>query len=234
MALYGTSDALMCRAFPTTFRGPARAWFSRLRQSSISSFDQFAREFEQNFLASTRPRPSMATLLALSQHKEETLSQFVTRFAMEIRGYPDAHPSLIMQTFLMGLKPSRFFWSLIEKPPATIPEMLQRASQYVADEALVEGRRADRKKPRIEQPRAITSTAATQPRRRPDHPEPRLPRPPPLPLNAPRTEIFLQIKEKDLLRPPNPVKPTHKDRSKYCRFHRDYGHDTEDCRDLQN
>nr|XP_009420911.1 PREDICTED: uncharacterized protein LOC104000553 [Musa acuminata subsp. malaccensis] len=176
----------------------------------------------------------MATLLALSQHEEETLSQFVTRFATEIRGYPDAHPSLIMQTFLTGLKPSRFFWSLIEKPPATIPEMLQRASQYVAGEALVAGRRADGKKPRIEQTRAITSTVALQPRRRPDHPEPQLPRPPPLPLNAPRTEIFLQIREKGLLRPPNPVKTTHKDRSKYCRFHRDYGHDKEDCRDLQN
>nr|XP_009412846.1 PREDICTED: uncharacterized protein LOC103994237 [Musa acuminata subsp. malaccensis] len=136
--------------------------------------------------------------------------------------------------FLTGLKPSRFFWSLIEKPPATIPEMLQRANQYIAGEALVAGRRTDGKKPRIEQPRPVTSMATTQPRRRPDHSEPRLPRPPPLPLNAPRTEIFLQIREKGLLRPPNPVKATHKDRSKYCRFHRDYGHDTEDCRDLQN
>ncbi|XP_064997179.1 uncharacterized protein LOC135632502 [Musa acuminata AAA Group] len=57
---------------------------------------------------------------------------------------------------------------------------------------------------------------------------------PPLSLNASHTEIFLQIREKGLLRPPNPMKVTHKDRSKYCRFHRDYGHDTEDCHDLQN
>ncbi|XP_064983554.1 uncharacterized protein LOC135624013 [Musa acuminata AAA Group] len=234
MALYGTSDALMCRTFPTTFRGPARAWFSRLRQSSIASFDQFAKEFEQNFLTSVRPQPSIVALFALSQHEEETLAQFVTRFATEIRGYPVTHPSLIMQVFLTGLKPSRFFWSLIEKPPATIPEMLHRASQYVAGEALAAGRRTVGKKPRIEQPRVATSSAKPQSRRRLDHPEQRLPRPPPLPLNTPRTEIFLQIREKGLLRPPNPMKATYKNRSKYCRFHRDHGHDTEDCHDLQN
>ena len=61
MALYGIPDALMCRAFPTTLRGPAQTWFSRLRQALVSS-----EEFEQNFLANARPRPSMATLLALS------------------------------------------------------------------------------------------------------------------------------------------------------------------------
>nr|XP_009385323.1 PREDICTED: uncharacterized protein LOC103972705 [Musa acuminata subsp. malaccensis] len=59
-------------------------------------------------------------------------------------------------------------------------------------------------------------------------------RPSPLPLNTSRTEILLQIKEKGLLRQPNPMKATHKDWSKYYRFHRDYDHDMEECRDLQN
>nr|XP_009418209.1 PREDICTED: uncharacterized protein LOC103998452 [Musa acuminata subsp. malaccensis] len=175
MALYGTSDALMCRAFLTTLRGLARVWFSHLHQSSVSSFDQLAREFEQNFLAS----------------------------------------------------------SLIEKPPVTISEMLQRANQYVAAEALVAGKRMEGKRPRVEQPRGSTSANLVPPRRGLDRQE-LLSRPPPLPLKASRTEIVLQIREKGLLRHPRPMRATHKDQSKFCRIHLDYGHDTEDCHDLQN
>ncbi|XP_065012841.1 uncharacterized protein LOC135641411 [Musa acuminata AAA Group] len=68
----------MCRAFSTTLRGPARTWFSRLRQASVSSFKQLAEKFEQNFLANARPRPSMATLLTLSLREDESLSQFMS------------------------------------------------------------------------------------------------------------------------------------------------------------
>ena len=87
----------------------------------------------------------------------------MARFATKIRGFPDAHPSLIMQTFLMGLKPSRFFWSLIEKPSVTIPEMLQRANQYIVAEALEAGKRMNIKRSRAEQSRGTTSAAPVQP-----------------------------------------------------------------------
>ncbi|XP_064979710.1 uncharacterized protein LOC135622011 [Musa acuminata AAA Group] len=109
----------------------------------------------------------------------------------------------------MGLKPSRFFWSLIEKPPVTVSEMLQHANQYVTAEALVVGKRMEGKRPRVEQPRGSTSATLVPPRRGLDRQELLL-RPSPLPLKASRTEIVLQIREKD------------------------YGHDTEDCHDLQN
>ncbi|RWW65857.1 hypothetical protein BHE74_00026806 [Ensete ventricosum] len=58
---------------------------------------------------------------------------------------------------------------------------------------------------------------------------------PPIPLNSTRTYIFFQIREKGLLKAPNPMKSHSERRNKrrYCRFHREYGHDTEECHDLQ-
>ncbi|RWW56416.1 hypothetical protein BHE74_00036865 [Ensete ventricosum] len=189
IALYDTSDALMCRTFPTTLRGPTRMWYSRLKPSFISSFDQFAKEFKLSFIASSCPRSTVASLLSLTQGSDKPLAQFVSRFSAEVRRMPDTHPTLAIQAFLMGLRPSRFFWLSIERPPSNMPEMLQRASQYVAVETLVAGKREDHKKSRGDKPQEQPSGT---PRRR-DRPELPAPRPLPIPLNSTRTEIRVNI-----------------------------------------
>ncbi|RRT81122.1 hypothetical protein B296_00015275 [Ensete ventricosum] len=108
MALYDI-DALMFRTFHMTLRGPTRIWYNQIKSSSISSFDQFAKEFELNFIASSCPRPTAASLLSLTQGSDEPLAQFVSRFSTEIRRMPDIHPTMAIQAFLIGLRPSRFF-----------------------------------------------------------------------------------------------------------------------------
>ncbi|RRT63091.1 hypothetical protein B296_00035275 [Ensete ventricosum] len=85
--------------------------------------------------------------------------------------------------------------------------MLQRAHQYMAAETLVAGKRDETKRSRVEQPRG--------------HPSP-----------PPKRG---QIRERGLLKASNPMKShlERRDKRRYCRFHREYRHDTEECRDLQ-
>ena len=40
MHLQGVADEIMCRVFPTTLKGAARIWFSRLTPNSISTFKE--------------------------------------------------------------------------------------------------------------------------------------------------------------------------------------------------
>ncbi|XP_009387861.1 uncharacterized protein LOC103974711 [Musa acuminata AAA Group] len=184
MALYGTYDALMCRAFPTTLRGSTRMWYNGLKTGTITSFDQLVKDFELNFLAYARSKPSV------------------------------------------------FFWSLVEQPPAAVPEILQRANQFIAAEAWMAGRREEHKRVRPEPARGQQSAT---PRRRLDRPDPPALRTSLPSLGTSRTEIFLQIKEKGLLKNPSLMRNPRElaDRSKYCRFHRQTGHDTEECRELK-
>lgn len=73
-----TKDALMYCMFPTTLRGLAWEWYSRLKPLSISSFAQLAKEFELYFLANVCPKLSMMVLLRPRQMEDEPISHFVT------------------------------------------------------------------------------------------------------------------------------------------------------------
>ena len=50
MHLQGVHDEIMCRAFPTTLKGPARVWFSKIPLNSVSSFEELSKLFVNNFI----------------------------------------------------------------------------------------------------------------------------------------------------------------------------------------
>ena len=50
MHLQGVPDKIMCRAFPTTLKGPARVWFSKIPPNSVSFFDELSKLFVNNFI----------------------------------------------------------------------------------------------------------------------------------------------------------------------------------------
>ncbi|RWW70345.1 hypothetical protein BHE74_00021972 [Ensete ventricosum] len=176
-------------------------------------------------------------------HRKSTVqvNRWCVRWPVEIIGSTPTDgigsPSLTCAraTFMWARKEFgfAFFWLLVERPTTIVPEMLQRANQYVTAETLVVGRCEDHKRPRMVQFRGQSSGP---PGGKVDRPEPSLPMPPQTSLSSSRMKIFLQIKERGLLMEPNQMKTPHehRDQSKYCQFYQDYGHDIEECHDLRN
>ena len=50
MHLQRVLDEIMCRTFPTTLKGLARVWFSKIPPNSVSSFEELSKLFVNNFI----------------------------------------------------------------------------------------------------------------------------------------------------------------------------------------
>ena len=83
MHLQGVPDEIMCRTFPTTLKGPARVWFSKIPINSVSSFEKLSKLFVNNFIGGQRHKRSSSSLLTIEQGENESLRSFITCFNRE-------------------------------------------------------------------------------------------------------------------------------------------------------
>ena len=63
MHLQVVLDEIMCWAFPTTLKGLARVWFSKLTPNTVSMFKELSGYFVTHFIGGQRYKRSLASLL---------------------------------------------------------------------------------------------------------------------------------------------------------------------------
>ena len=73
MHLQGVPNEIICRAFPTTLKGPARIWFSRLTSNSVNTFKELSAQFTLHFIGGHRYERSTTCLMSIKQQEDETL-----------------------------------------------------------------------------------------------------------------------------------------------------------------
>ena len=146
-----------------------------------------------------------------------------------------------LTTFKAGLRSRDLVASLVKNPPRTMVEMLIKAQKYMNVEDAIAAIRD------IEKPGDKGRKEDECRGQKKDHPDRRLTDGNRrkddkgtqsvkfTPLVMPIDKILMQIKDEHYLKWPRPLhtSPNICDKNKYCRFHKDHGHYTEDCRDLK-
>ncbi|XP_077223355.1 uncharacterized protein LOC143856959 [Tasmannia lanceolata] len=226
MLLHGASDGFLCRAFTTTLTGAARDWYSGLQPESISSFEESGDNLAHHFMSSRRQQRTATSLMTMKQEKAESLKDYINRFNRET------------------LQSADFRLSIAKKTPSTLADLIARTEKCItAEETLTAlnlnlgGQNDEKRKVRDEEKNGLGSALKLrcderQPSRErsPLHREEEY-----TPLNIRRARILTAIQgEQFLTWPQNLQTPGDKrNKSKYCRFHKDHSHDTDECRHLK-
>ena len=150
---------------------------------------------------------------------------------------------LLLTAFHNGVNSDLFIHKLYEKEPQSMAELVHSAQNFMnAEDAIIAKKR--KRSERIEGNPSRHSEQGPHPKKgwteeRKDRDNKKLG---PstrnqqyAPLNVPLEQVLMQIKDDPSLKWPEKIKgdPNKCNRNKYCRFHKDYGHDTDECFDLK-
>ncbi|XP_075515967.1 uncharacterized protein LOC142550801 [Primulina tabacum] len=229
--LHRYSDGVKCRVFLTTLVGPAQRWFDLLPPHSITSFQEFSTLFINQYATSKRYLKTSLGLFSLKQGDADSPRDFIRRFNSAALEVPAAATETLVNAFTQGLRGGHFFNSLVKKPPQSYDELLSRAEKYVNLEDAQRQRRVDvrpgdkdKGKEKVESSRKRPAER-TEERGRGPGPFPYAP----LAMSLERPMAICEERRK-LERPKQAEKgPRLPPSDKFCEFHQEYGHLTNDC-----
>ena len=263
MELHGYQDPVRCRAFATTLKGPALAWFNRIPPSSISSFRELSIAFVSHFIGARTYRKPSYHLLTVKQGSQESLKSYVQRFNAESLKIDVPDEKFAITAFIVGLgvQSKDLMFSISKNPQASMAEVLAKTDKYIkGEEALIS--KKERSSTHKEKS-ATNKRRGWSPRKKSDHEKSpskgreRSPKrrrnlrdrlgPPQserrrryspqrfTPLTALVSQVLHEVRNEQFLRWPTQMKsdPATRDNTKYCEFHRDYGHRTNNCIQLK-
>ena len=152
MHLQGVANEIICKAFPTTLKGPARIWFSRLTPNSIGTFKELSVQFATHFIKGHRYKKSTASLISVKQWEDVTLRFYIAHFNKEALSINEADDKILMATFTNGLRNGKFLFFLYKNDLKTMSDVLYRATKSMnAEDALLAREEKPKKRERQEE-----------------------------------------------------------------------------------
>ena len=142
MHLQGVPDEIMCRAFPTTLKGPVRVWFNKIPPNIVSSFEELSKLFVNNFIGGQRHKRSSSSLLTIEQGENESLRSFISRFNREALTVDEVDDKLLLAAFHNRVNSDLFIHKLYEKEPQSMAELVHSTQKIMnAEDAIIAKKR---------------------------------------------------------------------------------------------
>ncbi|XP_050259029.1 uncharacterized protein LOC126704030 [Quercus robur] len=136
MHLQGVPNEIMCRAFPTTLKGPTRVWFGKIPPNSVSSFEELSKLFVNNFIGGQRHNSS--SLLNIEQGEKKRLRSFITRFNREALVVDKMDDKLLLAAFHNGVNSDLSIHKLYKQEPETMAELVHSTQNFMnAEDAII-------------------------------------------------------------------------------------------------
>ncbi|XP_043717607.1 uncharacterized protein LOC122665521 [Telopea speciosissima] len=232
MTVYGGSDVVSCQSFPTPLKGPVALWFAKLKPNSIRSFTELAKAIVSRFQSSVKQKKTVANLLAFKQCSDDSIRDYIARFNVKSLEIKDLDDAMAFNALHNGVTNHDLVKSLALDPVMTVPQLLDHCYQYANMFDIMKARKAvDGKAPEEKRTSEKDEKKKDTKRARSDRDQ----SPNYTSLNTTRTKILMEVYNRGLLQWPRPMfsRPEDRNNNKFCKFHKDVGHDTEDCRQLK-
>ncbi|XP_057758206.1 uncharacterized protein LOC130977946 [Arachis stenosperma] len=131
MYLTDASDAICCKAFPTTLTKTTIKWFDSLLPRSITSFDDLAKKFLARFSIQKDKAKHAPSLLGIKQGDWESLRSYMERFNKACLDIQNLPIEAAIMGLIDGLREGPFSHSISKKHPTSLNEVQERAEKYI-------------------------------------------------------------------------------------------------------
>ncbi|KAL0446396.1 UNVERIFIED_CONTAM: hypothetical protein Slati_1767500 [Sesamum latifolium] len=202
------------------------------RQEHIAAFEL---KFTFHFASKRKQKRSATYLFNIRQKEDESLKSFIGRFNNETLEVQDLRIDMMVSILIHGLRKGPLASALARDPPEDVEQLMRIAQKYIDEEeinAMKDGewqRSRDRGRGKDNREKHVRADKEREPPYRPKFHRY-------TPLATTRTKALMMVEKSDLLQCPQHTRftPAKRFSNKYCKFHREKGHDTKDCYQLKD
>ncbi|XP_074355835.1 uncharacterized protein LOC141695492 [Apium graveolens] len=146
--IYDYSDLTRCRFFPSTLKGGAQKWFSRISSRSVDSWKDFREIFLKRFRANRMNELQMCHLVTIQQRSKESLPEFIKRFQEVVNQLSNLEEKEAVNIFrrnLHAISCEGYVKDLIHREPQSLTSAYALASKFIKENDFLNSMKMNRR-----------------------------------------------------------------------------------------